>query len=201
MLQKTINVIWIGDDKKCPHDCIGSWVHGDWDVQLWNNDDIVNNSWILKDHMKYFAQNNELNGVADCMRWQILYENGGFFVDADSQLVQPLPEWLTECKSIYTWENEIARPGLIACSFMAAHKGDVFVEKIIEEIKNTPVGSGMAWEIVGPQAITNAYYKYKPTHTTILPSHFFIPQHFAGFNHTAKPVYAIQKWGSTRNSY
>lgn len=201
MLDKTINVIWIGDDSKRPDDCISTWVRDDWSVQLWDNNDIANNSWILKKHMLHYVETNQLNGVADCMRWQILYENGGFFIDADSVQVNPIPEWFLDCGSIYHWENEIVRPGLIGCGFMAAPQKDIFVEKIIEEIEKEPIDERLAWQVVGPQAITNAFYKHKPMHPTILPSHFFCPQHYTGFVWTAKPVIAVQKWKSTTNSY
>ena len=32
----------------------------------------------------------EINGQADIIRWEILYEYGGFFQDADSICVEPI---------------------------------------------------------------------------------------------------------------
>jgi mannosyltransferase OCH1-like enzyme len=60
----------------------------------------------------------------------------------------------------------------------------------------------MAWKTVGPQRLTDAYRRYQYSGLTILPSHFFIPEHFSGARYEGSgPVYAQQHWGSTRRSY
>lgn len=56
----------------------------------------------------------ELNGVADMMRQEILYSEGGIVIDADSLCMQPLDEALLDCEAFACWESDMVRPGLIA---------------------------------------------------------------------------------------
>ena len=42
---------------------------------------------------------NELAGKADILRYELLYEHGGFFIDADSECINPLDDFLTDNKA------------------------------------------------------------------------------------------------------
>ena len=93
----------------------------------------------------------ELNGVADLMRWEILYNEGGFVVDADSVCRRPLEPWLFEGEAMASWENELVRPGLIAAGYVATVPENPFIGQIILDLQNTPrVDDRMAWQSVGP---------------------------------------------------
>lgn len=204
MIPKTLHFIWVGDESKRPDNCIATWVrhHRDWTIKLWGNEDLACTGWINAAHMREMA-NRELNGVADMMRWEILYNEGGVVLDADSVCVQQLPQWLLEAESFACWENEIARPQLIAAGYVGSVPGNSFFGQIIMDVQAKPtVVDKMAWETVGPLALTTAYFKYRYTGLTILPSHFFIPEHFSGVRYEGGgPVYARQEWGSTRRAY
>jgi mannosyltransferase OCH1-like enzyme len=95
------------------------------------------------------------------------------------------------------------RPGLIAAGYVATVPENPFIGQIIQDIQALPtITHAMAWQTVGPQRITDAYFKYRYSNLTILPSQFFIPQHFSGIEYTGGgTVYATQEWGSTRRSY
>ena len=100
-----IHIVWIGDESKRPDDCIDTWrkFH---EVRVWGNDDLKNRSWFNAKHMMEFTR-RELCGVADMMRYEILYEEGGIAVDADSICERKLEDWMFETP-IAAWENEIA---------------------------------------------------------------------------------------------
>lgn len=196
-MKSSINAVWIGDESKCPWESLSSWGS----ITVFDNDTLQSRKWKLKEQMRYYARTGEINGVADCMRWELIYDLGGIFVDADSELIRELPAFIQELPAAAAWENEIARPGLIACGFLKFPPKDVFVEKIIETILETPHQGKQAWETVGPNAITEAFKKYKPSHLTILPSHFFYPKHFSGIEYTGTYILAKQNWSSTRNTY
>ena len=74
---------------------------------------------------------------------------------------------------------------------------------IFNDIHAEPsVVQDMAWKTVGPLRLTNAYHRYRYSGLTVLPSHYFIPEHFGGATYEGRgPVYARQHWGSTRRSY
>ena len=42
----------------------------------------------------------EINGKADIIRWEILYEYGGVFVDADSICIEPIDDHLINTKGL-----------------------------------------------------------------------------------------------------
>ena len=111
MIPKTLHIIWVGDDRKRPDNCIRTWVERNpgWTVTLWGNDDLANYGWYNARHMREMAP-LELNGVADLMRWEILYNEGGFVVDADSSCTRPLDDWLLESEA-FAWFARAARAG------------------------------------------------------------------------------------------
>lgn len=204
MIPKILHFIWVGDETKCPVNCIDTWreKHPDWEIRLWGNAELGQTNWINYAHMNAMAA-REFNGVADMMRWEILYTHGGVLVDADSICRRPLDEELLDCPAFACWENEIARPGLIAAGYFGCEAENPFVGQIITDIAaETSVVEAMAWETVGPKRLTDTYRKYAYTPLRIYPSHYFIPQHFTGLTYQGSgPVYADQLWGSTRQSY
>jgi hypothetical protein len=187
-----INAIWIGDESRVPSE-VYTWGN----VTVHGNQVLGNITWELKDKMRHYASMGELNGVADCMRWELLYHYGGIFVDADSEKVRNLPDFINELSAVAAWENEIDRPGLIACGFLKFEKHDKFVGDIIDWIKAEPIKGREAWEVVGPGAITTVFKHTKPRHLTILPSHFFFPRHHSGREYTGTYILAKQNWSST----
>ncbi|MDR6146382.1 mannosyltransferase OCH1-like enzyme [Sphingomonas sp. SORGH_AS870] len=204
MIPKRLHVIWVGDEAKRPDNCIDTWraMHPDWEFRLWGNQDFSACQWANRAHMDAMWS-RELNGVADMMRWEILYHHGGVLVDADSICVRPLDEHLLDCEAFACWESEVARPGLIAAGYFGCKSENPFVGQIIKDIAaETSVTDRMAWQSVGPQRVTDAYRAYGYNRLRIYPSHYFIPEHFTGIAYDGSdPVYAYQLWGSTRGAY
>jgi len=204
MIPKTLHIIWVGDESKRPDNCIRTWVehHPDWTVKVWGNDALAETDWINTRHMREMAR-RELNGVADMMRWEILYNEGGFVVDADSICVRRLDDALLDCEAFACWESEIARPGLIAAGYFACAAANPFVGQIVADIhKEASVVGDLAWKTVGPQRLTDSYRRYAYHGLSILPSHYFIPEHFSGVRYQGPgPIYAHQEWASTKRSY
>lgn len=190
-----VNIIWVGDGSKLPLHWIKTWG----DVKLWGNDDLRLRKWALGPWMRHYAKRGEWNGVADCMRWELLWEHGGFFVDADSEKLRELPDDMYESNCFACWENEAVRPGLIACGALYAKPQSEQIGRVIAGIMQDTADDRLAWETVGPMAITKAAdYSLLTVH----PSHYFIPEHFTGQTYKGNgPVYARQHWGSTRQSY
>jgi mannosyltransferase OCH1-like enzyme len=204
MVPKLLHFIWVGDETKRPTNCIETWraLNPDYEIVLWGNAELEEQDWFNRAHMTAMYQ-RELNGVADMMRWEILHAVGGIVLDADSIALRPLDDHLLDCEAFACWENEIARPGLIAAGYVGCTPGNAFVEQIIRDIAvDECVTKDMAWKTVGPQRLTDSYRKYGYSKLRIYPSHYFIPQHFTGRTYEGSdPVYAHQLWGSTRRAY
>lgn len=199
---RTVHVIWIGDLAKRPTQCIKSWIekNPNWNVIVWGNDELKTIKWENSSNMRAMLT-RELCGVADMMRWEILYHHGGFAIDADSYCIRSLEDWLFEPELFASWENEIARPGLVANGYVYSQPGNPLIREIIEEIKKLPSMNGcMAWELTGPKRLTETIRKMNFTGVTIYPSHFFMPQHFTGVSYSGLgQVFARQFWGGSGN--
>jgi mannosyltransferase OCH1-like enzyme len=204
MIPRQLHITWVGDESRRPDNCIRTWIERNpgWTVRVWGNQELARYGWYNARHMGEMAR-HEWNGVADMMRWEILYNEGGFVVDADSVCVRPLDDWLLEHEAFACWENELARPGLIAAGYVAGQAGNEFFGQIIHDIKAEPsVIHDLAWKTVGPQRLTDAHARCQYGGLSVLPSHYFIPKHYSGLCYRGSgPVYAQQHWGSTRRNY
>jgi mannosyltransferase OCH1-like enzyme len=202
-IPKILHFVWVGNEALRPNNCIDSWrrLNPDYKVIVWGNDLFAQTPWYNIEHIHDMIP-RELNGVADMMRYEILYHHGGIALDADSFCVRALEDWLIEPTEFACWESEVYRPGLIGCNAIGSIPGSPFIGQIIQDISNEKtVIHDMAWKTVGPLRITNAWNKYKFP-LTIYPSHYFSPNHFAGTEYAGNgPVFAKQLWGSTHQSY
>lgn len=211
MLEKTLHFVWVGDMDKCPDNFINTWkhFHKNWTIKIWTNTDLHNKDWINKKHMQDLWEAKSYCGIADLMRYEILLEHGGFAVDADFICVDTIPDWILTTNFVASYENEIARPGLIANGFMGALKQSPLLEKLIMEINRKKsviyeykLGGLIrrkkrVWKMTGPAALTECLKN--ATEVTRLPSHFFLPEHFTGIKYTGVgPVYSYQIWSTTK---
>lgn len=201
MIPRLLHFVWVGDESNRPDRYIDTWRHHHPDavVKVWGNAALRERPWINAVHMQDFAA-RELSGVADLMRWEILYEEGGVAIDADSICLRPLPDWLFDCEMFASWESELARPGLIATGTVGSMQYNPFIARLIETIRSEPSLAGrMAWEATGPLRLTEVYRREKYADLTIVPSHFFLPRHYTGIVYSGGgPVYADQCWDSTK---
>lgn len=203
MIPKVLHFVWIGDESKRPDNCIQTWkdLNPDYEIKIWGNKELKENKWYNARHMMAMAK-QELCGVADMMRYEILYEHGGITVDADSICLAPLEDWLLKPDAFSHWENELVRPNLIQVSFMGSVPKNVFFGHLIETLKHKEtVVDSMAWESVGTKFISEMY-RETGYPLTIYPSHYFSKDHFTGHSYEGNDhCFATQLWGSTKNTY
>lgn len=85
--------IWVGPLPP-PEKWMRTWreMHPDWEYRLWGNEDLANGEWRNKAHMDFYAARGIWSGVADLMRYEILYRHGGVLVAADSECLRPLDD-------------------------------------------------------------------------------------------------------------
>lgn len=200
MIPKKFHFVWVGDESKRPDHCIQTWseLNPDWELKVWGNAELAEVDWINRQHIDAMAK-KEWNGVADMMRWEILLQHGGFALDADAICIKTLPNWLLEHQAFACWENEHARPGLIAAGYVGARAGDPLIARIVNDIKQEKtVVNKSAWKTVGPRRLTDTWKAMQYTGLSVLPSHYFMPRHHTGIEYsTDGPVFGKQLWGST----
>jgi inositol phosphorylceramide mannosyltransferase catalytic subunit len=216
-IPKKLHAVWVGDESKCPHQWLQTWrdKHPTWEFKLWGNAEYDSVPWRSKRQMDIFRACGEWNAVADLMRYEILCEHGGVYVDADSMCVRAFDDWLLDTRMFAAWENEIHRPGLVGTSYIGSVPQHPVLRAIIR--KTSRMNSGMwrrawpnpfrweefpAWKTVGPLFFTNMVLPFCPKDATILPSVLFFPKHHLDKEERKSSlIYARHEWGTTHKSY
>jgi GT2 family glycosyltransferase len=207
MIPKIIHQIWIGD-KAPPTTFMKTWKekHPDFEYILWNETELMTRQFNIQCSQQ-IQDIPEINGKADIIRWEILYEYGGYFVDADSICIEPFDDYFENIPAFATFENENVRKGLVATGTMGFIPKHPLCYDIIQWIKHSPDAAKLiqetrAWYSVGPGLLTNMLDTGKYTDFVVFPSHCFLPVHFTGPSYNGhKKVYAYQEWGTAKQNY
>lgn len=215
LIPKKLHIIWIGD-KPRPDRWINTWrdQHPEWDFKLWGNEDYKAIDWRSRKQMNQFQASGHWAGVADLMRYEILYRHGGVYVDADSICVRPLDDWLLHNHMFAVRESEKHRPNLVINSFIGAVPDHPALRDIVNATSrmDKPVRrwswrhlrkmNVLPWKSVGPRFFTRMIKPYCPELVTVLPSILFLPKHFLDTDERiCESGYARHYWGSTNEAY
>jgi mannosyltransferase OCH1-like enzyme len=199
MIPKTLHFIWIGDESKMPNKCIDTWrvKNPEYGVRVWGNYELHNMLWHNIDKVRDMLAKKDYAGVADIMRYEILYNEGGVYIDADSVCLKPLEDWLLDCDAFACWEQEFIRNNLVANGFIGSIPGSDVMKMCIDELATRDCTvNKLAWQITGPLLLTDVFFKKQPN-LTVYPSHFFMPRHHTGYeSKVTGHRFADHIWGS-----
>jgi len=180
--------------------------HPKWRYLVWGNDDLRKRDWVTHDQINWFWARGMWAGVADCMRYELLHEYGGFMPGADCICERPVDELLNDqpdtidCWAVY--ESEKAKPGWITPPY-AARRGSRFLATVIEAVRSlTERDMGPPWVCVGNKLIGDLAASSGASEAIhVWPDHYFNPRHHTGIEYDGpdKP-YGRQMWGSTAGS-
>jgi GT2 family glycosyltransferase len=205
-IPKIIHQLWIGP-KPRPSKFMATWKdkHPDYEYIMWNEEELSKRDLRLE-CVSRINEIEEINGKADIIRWEILYHYGGLFIDADSICIEPFDYLIEQHKPFCGYENETARPGLVATGTMAFPKNHPLPRGAINYIKLNEVSRAktgkMAWRTVGPELLTKLLQTNLFSDVVIYPSYYFLPKHLTGLQYMGHSiVYAYQEWGSTKQNY
>jgi GT2 family glycosyltransferase len=205
-IPKIIHQLWIGN-KPAPTKFMNTWrdKNPDFEYIFWNEEEFIKRNFKF-DCQEKIDDIEEINGKADIMRWEILREYGGIFLDADSICIEPIDEELLNKKCFAGWEQEEVRRGLIATGTMGFPKKHSLVVNAVKWILNNEVSQKnsnmMAWQSVGPGLLTRMYNTCEYTDLHIFPSYTFLPIHLTKIEYKGHgKIYAFQAWGSTKQNY
>ena len=201
MIPKIIHHIWVGEMPP-PMQWIETWYkkHPFWDHILWDNEKVFNRKWRNHRLVDYYRERKIWHGVADVVRYEILFEHGGFMPGADSICLHPIDELLVEPIAYAVYENERVRPGLITPMY-ACPKGNEFANMLIDELALRR-SIGAPWRTTGNVFMQEMVAKHPDLAVKIWPSYFFNPVHHTGLAYKGSgKIYATQLWGTTRKAY
>ena len=141
MIPKILHVIWIGK-KNPPKWCIDSWrktyinTYPQWKFMLWDEKGINKLNMINRD---IYDNEPTLRGKSDIARYEILYQYGGIFLDADSYWIEKensnLNILLEKAKNDFFCANEPKNKEYFANGVFGSSKNNILLMKIIEHLK------------------------------------------------------------------
>jgi len=218
-LPQIFHFVWVGDAAQEPVAAIDTWRqhHPDWEVRVYRNDDVFKNGalngreWRHRRLIDAFAARGEYCGVADLVRWEMLWRDGGIALDADFICFAPLPQWLLDCEIAAAWACEDNPEGdLLSNGFVSAMPQHSIIGAVQDRIETTAARltrwswSRMkrknigAWKTVGPTPFTQVVKETRFQNFTALPSHFFMPVRRDGSVYSGGgPVLGEQLWASS----
>ena len=193
--------IWIGPNP-APVKWMQTWrdKHPEWDYILFDNTALSNKKFYNQHLIDEYMARGKYNGVADLIRYELLYEHGGFMPEADAICLENTNElWNKDTDTCYTvYENETIRPSYVSPIY-ACNPGNKFLKNIIDELHGKTKLKSKVYQSTGNLFLAEMIEKYKPS-IKIFPSHYFIPSHYTTPNtrYTGPDkIYAEQFWGST----
>ena len=182
-IPKIIHQIWIGP-KTPPTKFMDTWKNKHkaegFEYIRWNEAEMEKRGF-KSQLVEKIDDMTEINGKADILRWELLYEYGGFFVDADAYCIKPVTYLVEKYKAFVGYENEHVRGAgwmrdgyddvlasthpLIATGTMAFPPKHELPRLAIEWIKNNEISftktKTRAWRTVGPGLLTRLYHGQK----------------------------------------
>lgn len=202
MIPKELAHIWIGPLPQ-PTEWMQTWQkqNPDWNYRVFGNQYLSNRQFRLQSLIDEYLARGEYSGVADLMRYEILYDHGGFIAPADAICYRHISELFTKSTAYTVYENEFLRGALVA-PVLACEPQNPFVGQIIDRLaKLRPVTLLEPWKSTGNLLVAKLIHDLKPE-IEIFPSHFFNPTHYEGWVYNGDgPVYAKQMFGSTTGAY
>lgn len=206
LVERDIGHIWIGPDDP-PSLWMDTWkaAHPGWRYRLYDNAYLTGRRFRNQTLIADYARRGRWAGVADLMRYEILFEEGGFLPEADSICLHPVDELFVHRGLFTVYENEGGASGLMS-PFLAATAGHQVLAEVIATLGRLPLTAAHApWTTTGNGFLRRFFLEDRPElkrQVTILPAHTFIPDHHRGASYDGPgKIYARQMWGSTTDGY
>ena len=205
MIPRRMCHIWIGPHPP-PLEWMESWRarHPDWAYRLYDNDYLLSRRFRTQNLINEYCRRGKWAGVSDLMRYEILYEEGGFIAEADSVCLHPVDELLTEDTTYTVYELPEGRTGMMS-PFLASAPGRPLLDAVIDTLAARRADElNDPWHSTGNGFLRRFFAEHPALRREvhIFPSHYFIPRHFKGEVYTGSDrIYAEQMWGTTTKSY
>lgn len=200
MIPKIIHQIWLGPADP-PMKWLNSWrdmhVTSGWEYRLWRDKDVTP---LVNDIAYELAP--EYCRKADILRYEILYNHGGVYIDADTFCLKNIDPLLKIDEKIFAVMenkyNNLVANGVIGCT-----KHNVFMKEVINNITHDL--SLMAWEATGPKFFTRMI-ETSSVSVKLYPFNYFWPFHHSEIypdlsDQRCNDSYGVHYWGTTHDRY
>lgn len=176
-IPKKIHQVWLGgkipDKYKRLRD---TWIekNPDWEYKLWTDDDV--NDFQLE-NIESFNNIKNLGVKSDIFRYEILFREGGLYVDTDFECLTSFNDLIY--LDLFSGTGHVYEPevfnGLIACK-----KGHNLLRTLVDDIKVIETNDfSTILSLTGPKYFSNKLFEWiKETpedKTVVFPTNFFYP--------------------------
>lgn len=178
-IPKKIHQIWIGDmpdkHKKLIPNIIKN--HPDWEYKLWSLEEIEKIPMINK---SLFNSLSNFGAKSDVARYEILYNEGGIYLDSDFFMVNNFDDLLSN--DFFSGVGHVPEPmlfnGLFGCV-----KGHKLIHKILISLRDITIESNLStndiMSITGPYFFSKIFFDYikevENEKIVVLPTPYFYP--------------------------
>ena len=227
-ISKIIHAIWIGPLER-PKKWMDTWPekHPDWKYILWDNEKVFGRKWHNQKQIDFYRAKGKWHGVADLVRYEILFEQGGFMPGADSECLRSIDELFDNDYELFAvrcggeikdWAREDGKPTTEIPLFLsrqdkrliapiyACKAGNEFAKSLIDGLHGVEVFDE-PWKTTGNVYCASMLKTHNPR-IMIWPMHYFIPYHPITID-AKEPIiyigkdkiYAKHFWGTTHRNY
>jgi inositol phosphorylceramide mannosyltransferase catalytic subunit len=189
VIPKIIHQVWVGSDPpEHLQEYMETWraIHPDWDYMLWTDDEVCNVNWRFQawhDRAEEVAGKFAGQFRADLLRYEILLDVGGVYVDVDFECLKPLDAILEGVSAFCAWEFEPrhGHRGWLNNAIMGARLGHGWLSELTARL---PAHLGEMLErgqtrpniLTGPQFLTPVTRRFlKDGAVKAFPSALFYP--------------------------
>ena len=147
-------------------------LHPDWEYRLWGDGDLPP----LRNRSLYDRAEELCPGFAgqlrsDVVRYELLLEYGGVWVDTDFECFKPIDDLLEDVDCFAAWElqDDVANNAILGCE-----PGNAFMARLVENLPASVLSgrSKRPSKISGPHYLT-AQYRGHEAELTVFPQAWF----------------------------
>lgn len=178
----TLHYFWEGGKKpRLIRKCLASWtkILPQCEIKEWNLEKVkrlgAGEEWMTCPFMTETVASKKWGFVIDIVRWAVLWKEGGVFLDADVEMVNPLPEgiWLSAERD----EPLLVNPGQGA-AFPPKHP---FVRAVLDEYTQLAFDPARTLEQASPYVVTRMWERWSNKEgIAILPARVMNPLGWSG---------------------
>lgn len=208
IIPKIIHLIWVGPRTPPPvfdacQEAIKKYLP-DWECKIWTDKDIPN---LTLQNKEYYDQEKNYGAKSDLLRYELLYQFGGVYIDIDIVLLQPL-DVLNHTYEFYTCLMPSYKWDVLANGVLASVPGHPILKYCIDSVKNHRERDCIITR-TGPIHFQEAFHHIakdlESSRVVALPRTFFFPfeQEHIGLPaeetaHLIKPEsFAIHYWADS----
>lgn len=192
-----------------PTQWINTWIekHKDREFKIRWNDELDNHDRTCKEAIKRYKARKKWNGVADCMRYQILYQEWWFLIWADWECINPIDDLIKEDIKAYqidtsrqfgadNYDSRLASMPLFACEKW--YQGCLELLEMINDLTAYHTPASTTWN----RLMQRRNMRGRWQDCIRLPMRQFIPVHYDWRKYKWNDkIYSLHHWGTTRWNY